>query len=333
MLLPSHSYEYGCRGLKLDSLGLKLHLVTGAAGQIGSELTPYLDSHSDFEFVLGTDLKESFPALDRYEQLDVTDRTNVNSVLERHEIDIIFHLAALLSATGEHRPQSAYNVNLNGLYTVLEAARQTDVERVVVPSSIAFFGQHTPPIPSERAIYSPTTMYGVSKAFFELLGEYYNNRYDMDVRGLRLPGVISHKTKPEGGTTDYAVEVFYEAIESGSYTYFVREDTRLPFVYMPDVIDALIAIAQADSDSLNHPCSYNIEGCSFTARELTAAIRDHIPHFDADYDPDSRQKIADTWPETVDDSAAHHDWSWNPKYGLEELCSDMIMELERQQIA
>jgi len=312
---------------------MRVVLVTGALGQIGSELTPSLRRRSGVETVVATDVDSPDSPPTPYERVDVTDRGQLETVVERHDVDTVYHLAALLSATAERRPHAAYEVNVAGLRNVLEVARTTGVERVVVPSSIAVFGEHTPPNPAERTVLFPSTIYGISKAFFEMLGEYYADSFGLDVRGVRLPGVVSHETLPGGGTTDYAVEAFYEALSSGAYTYFVREDTRLPFVYMPDAIDALIGVAAADRSSLSSPCSYNVEGCSFTAGELTAAIREHVPDFEATYDPDDRQRVADQWPDTVDDSAAREEWGWEPAYSLESMTADMIEHLSEHQVA
>ena len=299
-------------------------LVTGALGQIGSELTPSLRARSDTDVVVATDVHEPDGVEGPFETLDVTDRAAIDALIERYDIDTVFHLAAILSATGEEKPQLAFTVNIEGLHNVFESGRTHALDRIVVPSSIAVFGRETPPDPGEVTVLWPTTMYGISKVFGEHLGTYYSRTYDLDVRGVRLPGIISHKTKPGGGTTDYAVEVFYEAIESGEYTYFVSEDTRLPMMYMPDAIDGLIGIADAPRENLSYPCSYNIGAMSFTAGELTEAIQEHIPDFEAHYEPDSRQEIADSWPDAVDDSAAREQWGWDHEYDLEDMVGDML---------
>lgn len=302
-------------------------LVTGALGQIGSELTPALRARDDTERVIGTDVEEPADVDGPFETLDVTDPDAVGELIEREDIDTVFHLAAILSAKGEQHPQLAFEVNVNGLSNVLEAGREHDLERVVVPSSIAVFGPETPTNPGEVTVLWPRTIYGISKVFGEHLGNYYHWNFDLDVRGVRLPGIISHKTLPGGGTTDYAVEVFYEAIEHGEYTYFVREDTELPMMYMSDAIRGLIGIADAPRDQLEYPCSYNIGALSFTAGELTEAIQEHMPEFEATYEPDERQDIADSWPDRVDDSGAREDWGWDHEYDLDAMVEDMFDNL------
>lgn len=302
-------------------------LVTGALGQIGSELVPALRDRSDTETVVATDVQEPPEVRGPFETLDVTDPDAIADLVETYDVDAVFHLAAILSATGEDNPQLAFEVNVNGLHNVLEVGRSHGLEKIVVPSSIAVFGPETPANPGEITVLSPRTIYGISKVFGEHLGNYYNWTYDLDVRGVRLPGIISHKTKPGGGTTDYAVEVFYEAIEHGEYTYFVREDTELPMMYMPDAIRGLLGVADAPRENLEYPCSYNIGALSFTAGELTAAIKEHIPEFEATYEPDDRQDIADSWPDRVDDTAARDHWGWDHEYDLEGMVGDMLDNL------
>jgi nucleoside-diphosphate-sugar epimerase len=302
-------------------------LVTGAAGQIGSELTAALRERYD-ETVVTSDIARALDALEEpCEVVDVTDREALETVVEDHDVDTMYHLAAILSAAGEQNPQAAYQVNVNGLYNALEVSRDHGVEKLIVPSSIAVFGPTTPNNPGESTVLEPNTMYGISKVMGELFGDYYYDKYGLDVRGLRYPGILSYKTKPGGGTTDYAVEVFYEAIEHGEYTYFVREDTKLPMMYMPDAVKAMIDLAEADGDGLRYRSKYNVGALSFTPKELTAEIRKHIPSFEASYEPDDRQEIADSWPDDVDDSAARADWGWEPDYDFEALVEDMLTNL------
>ena len=303
-------------------------LVTGARGQIGSELVPALTDRSDVETVVATDIEEPANKAGPTEKLDVRDKAAFAAALEEYDVDTVFHLAAILSAKGENHPQLAFEVNIEGFHNVLEAGREHGLERLVVPSSIAVFGPETPTNPGEMTTLAPRTIYGISKVFGENMGNYYSWNHDLDVRGVRLPGIISHKTLPGGGTTDYAVEVFYEAIENGEYTYFVREDTELPMMYMADAIDALIGIATAPREALEYPCSYNVGALSFTPTELTAAIQAHRPDFTATYEPDERQEIADSWPDSVDDSAAREDWGWEHTYDLETMTADMLEHLE-----
>ena len=302
-------------------------LITGAAGQIGSELTPALREVHGHEAVVATGLDEEPPLAEPYEYLDVTDEDRLVSLIEEYDIEVIYHLAAILSAKGERDPLLTHRVNVDGLLNVFEAARTHDLDQVIVPSTIAVFGPETPLNPAEETILRPRTMYGITKVHLELLAAYYYQKFDIDIRGVRVPGILSYKTRPGGGTTDYAVEAFYAAIESGSYTYFVREDTRLPMMYMPDAIDALLTLAAADDADLRYRCEYNVSALEFTAGELTDAIAERIPGFEATYEPDDRQAIADSWPDRIDDTAARDDWGWSPSYDLDALVNDMLDNL------
>lgn len=308
-------------------------LLTGAGGQIGTELTTALRDRYGTGNVIATDVEDPDGALgEPFERVDVTDRGQLETVIEEYDPDVVYHLAAILSAVGEKKPHLAYDVNVNGLYNALEVSREADVDQLIVPSSISVFGPETPSNPGEVTILQPTTLYGISKVFGELLGEYYYDRYDLDVRGVRFPGILSHKTLPGGGTTDYAVEVFYEALQEGEYTYFVREDTMLPMMYMPDAVKALIELSEADGSNLRHRANYNVGSLAFTPEELTAEIRTHLPDFEASYEPDERQEIADSWPDTIDDSAAREDWGWEPEYGFERMVEDMIENLSEREL-
>lgn len=306
-------------------------LITGAAGQIGSELTTALREKHGTDSVVASDIgrvvdTQAGPC----EVVDVTDREALESVIEAYDIDTVYHLAAILSAAGERNPQAAYQVNVNGLYNALEASREAGVERVIVPSSIAVFGPTTPNNPGESTVLEPNTMYGISKVLGELFGNYYFETYGLDVRGLRYPGILSYKTRPGGGTTDYAVEAFYEAIENREYSYYVRRDTRLPMMYMPDAVRAMRELAEADGSNLRYRSKYNVGALSFTPEQLTAEIQKHIPSFEATYEPDDRQEIADSWPDDIDDSAAREDWGWEPEYDFEALVEDMLTNLRRK---
>lgn len=305
-------------------------LVTGALGQIGSELTTTLRERYDSTTVVASDVHEPGDAEGPFATVDVTDRERLATVVDEYDVDTIYHLAAILSAAGEDNPQLAYEVNVGGLFNALEVARTQDVDQFVVPSSIAAFGPSTPNHPTEETILFPTTIYGISKVFGEHVGAYYYRKYGLDVRGMRFPGVLSHKTRPGGGTTDYAVEVFYEALQRGEYTYFVREDTKLPMMYMPDTVKALVDIAEADDENLTHRANYNVGALSFTAGELTAEIQKHLPEFEASYEPDDRQEIADSWPDDVDDTAAREDWGWQPEYTFEAMVEDMLDHLSEK---
>ncbi len=303
-------------------------LVTGASGQIGSELTPKLREIHGTENVIASGILEARGALidqGPYEILDVTDKEKLERVVHEHEIDTIFHLAAILSAKGEMKPQLAWHVNILGLRNVLEVTREQSLARVFHPSSIAVFGPETPrDLTPQETILRPKTVYGITKVAGELLGDYYFNKYGVDVRGVRFPGVISNVTPPGGGTTDYAVEIFYEAIRRGRYTCFVEERTVLPMIYMPDCLKATLDIMDADLSRLKHHTDFNVSGVSFSAGELALEIQKHIPNFEVSYAPDYRQEIADTWPRSVDDSAAREEWGWKPQYDLESMTSDML---------
>jgi len=310
---------------------MKKVLITGSLGQIGSELMCALAEKIGAENIIATDIrKPSEEELEGciFEKLDVLDADAVADICKKNKIDTIYHLAAILSASGEQKPQLAWNVNMNGFYNVLEVARELDIERIICPSSIAVFGPDTPKdnTPNET-ILRPTSIYGVTKVAGELLGNYYVKKYGLDVRGMRFPGIISYKTLPGGGTTDYAVAIYYEALKKKKYTCFVREDTVLPMMYMPDAIKSLIQIAEVDKSKLQHHCDFNISAMSFSAKELEESIKKHIPDFVCKYEPDYRQDIADSWPRSLDDSAAREEWGWQPDYDLEMMTEDMLEKL------
>jgi len=311
---------------------MKRILVTGANGQIGSELVDVLCTRHGDDRVVRLDLDPP-PAVNGrarpapYETADVRDREALADVISGHDVGTVYHLASLLSATGEQNPDRAWDVNLGGLKNVLDLARVHDL-RVFWPSSIAVFGPSTPPDETpQQTVLDPATMYGVTKRSGELLCQYYHRRYGIDVRSLRYPGLISHKTSPGGGTTDYAVHMFYAAAQGESYTCFVRPDTRLPMMYMPDALRATLDLMTADADHLTVRDSYNVTAFSFSAEELADAIARHVPTFDCTYAPDDRQRIADAWPHSVDDSVARRDWTWDPTYDLEAMTEDMLDHL------
>jgi nucleoside-diphosphate-sugar epimerase len=310
-------------------------LVTGAVGQIGSELTMALRKRYGNDNVLATGRKtkpsETLHNSGPFEFIDITKRETVEQVVKEYDIDTIYNMAAILSAVGEEKPLICWNVNINGLYNILELAREYEMTRVFVPSSIAVFGpettrENTP----QETVLKPKTMYGVTKVAGELLGDYYFKRFNLDVRGLRYPGIISSETLPGGGTTDYAVEIFYEAIKNKTYTCFVKKDTVLPMMYMPDCIKATIDLMEADISKLKHHCDFNLTSMSFSVGELVDEIRKHIPDFKCRYNPDFRQVIADSWPKSIDDSAARREWGWKPKYDLSTVTLDMIDKLSRR---
>ena len=312
-------------------------LMTGAAGQIGSELAQALRKKHGRDNVLVTDLVRPPAALAEagpFELLDITDRSALDGLIAKFGVDTVYHLATLLSATGEKNPQKAWDVNMNGLYNVLETSRARGLARVFSPSSIAVFGPATPRENTPQdTILDPRTMYGVTKVAGELLCDYYVRKYGLDVRGCRYPGIISHMTLPGGGTTDYAVAIFYDAVMRGRYTCFLREDTRLPMMYIPDCLKCTLDLMEADFGRLNHHANFNVTAMSFTAGEIAAEIRKHIPSFECRYEPDSRQAIADSWPASIDDSTARAEWDWKPDYDLAAMTVDMLAALKKRQAA
>jgi len=313
-------------------------LLTGASGQIGTELLKVLRrAHGDPNVVAADIQPLADPALREsgpFELCDVTKRDRLGEVVDKHDIGIVYHMAAILSATGEKNPQLAWNVNINGTYNVLEIARERALARVFIPSSIAAFGPETPrEATPQETILRPKTMYGVTKVAGELLADYYVQRFGVDVRGCRFPGIISHETLPGGGTTDYAVAIFYEAVKNRKYTCFLREETRLPMMYMPDCLKSVTDLMAADFKRLRHHADFNLAAMSFTPAELAAAIKIHIPEFAINYEPDFRQAIADSWPTSIDDSAARAEWGWKPSYDLKAMVKDMLDVLSRRQAA
>jgi nucleoside-diphosphate-sugar epimerase len=312
---------------------MKKILVTGALGQIGSELTPALRKRYGADNVIASDVRpDPGTAMTRsgpYEVLDVTNYEAFEEILARHGIDSVFHLAAILSATGEKNPTLCWNVNMNGTLNVLNLAVARKLTRLVIPSSIAVWGPGTPARAPQETALKPTTMYGVTKVAGEVLADYYVKKFGVDSRGLRYPGIISSETFPGGGTTDYAVAIYYDAVKSRHYTCFVREDTRLPMMYMPDCIKATMDLAEADFDRLKHHNDFNVGSMSFTVAELAASIRKFMPDFTIDYAPDFRQEIADSWPDSVDDQAARNEWGWAPTYDLDAMTKEMLDKLKK----
>ncbi len=305
-------------------------LVTGAAGQIGSELVVALKDRYGDKNVVATDRGKGRGVGSSVSQtrLDVTDRTSVERAIKDHDIDTIYHLAAILSAAGEDNPDLAWDVNMHGLKNVLDAAARSGVRRLFWPSSIGVFGPDAPrSMAPQDSPLNPTSIYGVTKVAGELLCGYYSLKQRLDVRCVRFPGLISSEAKPGGGTTDYAVEIFYSALEKGRYTCFLREDTTLPMMYMPDAIRAAIQIMETDGSKVKLHGGYNLAATSFSPGELAREIRKSVKDFEVDYAPDRRQVIADSWPMSIDDSQARSDWGWSPSYDLPRMTQDMLAKL------
>ena len=310
-------------------------MVIGAVGQIGSELVIELRRKYGGDNVVATTRKTAFPEEiakgGPCEYFDVQDKKALEEAVKKHGTDTVYQLASLLSATGEKNPDLAFEINLLGLKNTLDVAKDNGVKRIFWPSSIAAFGPTTPRKDTpQRTVLEPTTMYGVTKVAGELLCQYYFNKYGLDIRSVRYPGLVSWKAEPGGGTTDYAVAIYYEAIRQKKYTCFVGPKTVLPMMYMPDAIKGTIDLMEAPSEKLTVRTSYNLAAISFSAEELAAEVARHIPGFVCDYAPDHRQKIADSWPMSIDDSQARKDWGWKHTYDLKKMSEDMIANLQKK---
>lgn len=313
---------------------LRKILVTGALGQIGTELIVKLREIYGNDNIIASNrrIKEEHMKLIEsgpFEIVDINDTKQMGGVIDRYRVNTIINLAAILSAKGEIYPAECWNINMNGLYNVLELAREKDL-LVFNPSSIAVFGPSTPPDNTpQETIQRPTTMYGVTKVAGELLCDYYYKKFGVDTRGVRLPGLISYKTLPGGGTTDYAVHIFYEAIKYKRYTSYIDRGTRMDMMYMPDALDAIIMLLEADPSRLKHRNAFNISSMSFDPEELARSIRKYVPDFELFYDVDPvRQSIAESWPNSLDDSVAREEWDWKPKYDLDSMVKDMLDKLK-----
>jgi nucleoside-diphosphate-sugar epimerase len=314
---------------------IKKILVTGSVGQIGSELSLALRERYGADNVVATgrktkpskELEESGP----FEFIDVAKRDTVEWACDKYDVNAIVHMAAILSAVGEQNPMRCWDVNMNGTLNVLEVAREREMAQVLVPSSIAAFGPETPRDNTpQETVLKPRTMYGVTKVAGELVCDYYFHKYGLDVRGLRYPGIISAETPPGGGTTDYAVAIYYAAVKVEPYECFVREDTVLPMMYMPDCLKATTDLMEADLATLKHHSDFNVGSMSFSAGELAASIKKYVPDFEVTYEPDFRQAIADSWPRSLDDAAAREEWGWAPAYDLDAMTQDMLEKLKKK---
>ncbi len=306
-------------------------LVTGALGQIGSELVPELRRRYGADSVIASDIRmpPGPPNGDGpFEVLDTTNYRHIQDIVRKYDVGSIYHLAALLSATSEEKPHVAWELNMGGLYKILEVARQTRAS-VFFPSSIGAFGPGTPRDKTPQdTIQRPNTMYGVTKVAGELLCDYYAHRFGLDARGLRFPGLISYVAPPGGGTTDWAVAIYYEALRHGRYTCFLGPESRLDMMYMPDAIRAIVGLMEADPARLKHRNAFNVTAMSLNPEEVAAELRKHLPDFKLDYEVDPvRQRIADSWPQSLDDTAAREEWGWEPRYDLSSMTADMLEKL------
>jgi len=309
-------------------------LVLGASGQIGSELIEKLRTVYGSAHVVASDIRNGSPSLMNsgpFEIIDATDKEAIFAIVKKYNVTQIYLLAAMLSATGEKFPQKAWNLNMTSLLAVLDLAKDKHINQVFWPSSIAVFGATSPKIHTpQKTIMEPSTVYGISKISGEFWCNYYHEKYGVDVRSLRYPGIISWKTKPGGGTTDYAVDIFFKALEQGSFECFLSEDTCLPMMYMEDAVNATVQIMQVNANQINIRTSYNLSAMNFTPKELASAIHQHLPNFTISYKTDYRQAIADSWPDSIDDTKAREDWGWSPNYTLSKMTKDILENLQVQ---
>lgn len=311
-------------------------LVIGACGQLGTELTYELMKVHGEGHVFACDIrkeKEVKHLFDPkiYRHLNVLDAKKLHAIITEFKITQVYHLAAYLSASGERNPAGAWELNMDGLFNVLNAAKDLGLKKIYWPSSIAVFGPHTPNIDTpQHCVMDPNTVYGITKLAGERLCEYYHKRYGVDVRSLRYPGLIGWKSAPGGGTTDYAVTIYHEALQHQKFECFLKADTALPMLYMPDALRATIDIMEATSEKIKIRSSYNLSGMSFTPKEVAASIKKHIPNFKITYAPDYRQAIADSWPSSIDDKMAKKHWGWKPKFNLDKMTKDMLENLGKQ---
>ncbi|AYN66385.1 NAD-dependent epimerase/dehydratase family protein [Euzebyella marina] len=309
----------------------KYILIIGACGQIGTELTLTLRQRYGNDKVIASDIREGNESLMEsgpFEILDATDYDALEEVVAYYEISEVYLMAAMLSATAEKFPMRAWNLNMNSLFNVLNLAKEKKIDKVFWPSSIAVFGANTPDtLTPQSTIMEPSTVYGISKQSGERWCNYYHNKFHVDVRSIRYPGLISWKTMPGGGTTDYAVEIYHKALSEKKYTCFLREDTELPMMFMDDAIRATLELMDAPAEDIKVRSAYNLSAMSFTPAQIADSIKSHIPEFEISYEPDFRQAIADTWPSSIDDSSAQTEWGWQPEFDLERTTSEMLEKL------
>ncbi len=309
-------------------------LIIGSSGQIGTELVMRLRSIYGNDNVIASDIKDAAPEVMEsgpFEILDGKNRDQVFDVVKKHKITQVYLLAAMLSATAERHIEAGWSLNMRTLSHVLDMGKEKIIKKIYWPSSIAVFGPNTPSILTpQHTIMDPNTVYGISKLSGERWCDYYNQKFGVDVRSIRYPGIISWKANPGGGTTDYAIDIFHKALQEGKYTSFLSEDTELPMMYMPDALDATINLMEAPVEQIGIRSSYNVAGVSFTPKQLAEEIKKHIPDFTIDYAPDYRQAIADSWPKSIDDTVAREQWGWKHNYGIEEMTVDMLANLKKK---
>ncbi len=304
-------------------------LIIGSNGQIGLELAETLRKNYGSENVVCSDLRTMDNQIQPFEKLDILDRTALTAIVKKYQITQVYLLAALLSATAEKNPKFAWDLNMNGLFNVLDLAKEGLIKKVYWPSSIAVFGPTTPPRNTPQyTVMEPNTIYGISKLAGERFCEYYNQKYGVDVRSIRYPGLIGWKSAPGGGTTDYAVHIYHAALKAKTYECFLNAQTALPMMYMPDAIRATVQLMEAPAEQVKIRSSYNLAGISFNPEEIAASIRKYIPGFTITYNPDFRQAIADSWPQSIDDARAQQDWGWKMDYDLDAMTKDMLDNLK-----
>ena len=307
-------------------------LILGACGQIGTELTQRLREIYGSEHVIASDIREGdadFLNSGPFEIINAMDKDRILEVIKKYKVNQVYLMAAMLSATAEKIPLKAWDLNMQSLLHVLEIAKEKHIQKVYWPSSIAVFGSTSPKVNTpQQTVMEPSTVYGISKVSGEHWCNYYHNKFGVDVRSLRYPGIISWKTKPGGGTTDYAVDIYFKAKEEGKYECFLSKETKLPMMYMEDAINATIQIMQAPAENIKTRTSYNLAAMSFTPKEVTEEIQKHIPEFEISYKPDFRQEIADSWPQIIDDSAAREDWNWKHSFDLKLMTKDMLTNIQ-----
>lgn len=306
-------------------------LITGSSGQIGTVLTDALIKQYGEANVVASDINPPKEQKSAFEILNILDAKRLAEIVDHYQITQIYHLVAILSAKGEQNPGFTWQINMQGLFNVLDLAVEKNLDKVFAPSSIAIYGNTTPKIKTpQNTIFNPSTVYGISKLAGELWTNYYYNKYDLDVRSIRFPGIVGHQGMAGGGTTDYAVDIYHSAVKGEDFDCFLSKDTRLPMIYMDDAIRATLELMEAPKDKISIRESYNLTGMDFTPLEIATSIQQYVPEFKVTYTPDHRQTIADSWSDSIDDSIARKDWAWKPKYDLDGMTKDMLFHLKKK---